>query len=128
MCSNLHLKTTRRRQPPINQKLINTFVIVVSLRDVMLSKIQKQFFFTVILTLELKRSEKLSITVFEKNLRMSHLFHFQIQKFQKNAWWWFLHTIRNLQFLSKNSTLISRENCWFFGGEKLVKMFWFWTS
>ena len=25
------------------------------------------------------------------------------------------HTVRNLHFLSKNSTLISRENCWFFG-------------
>ena len=35
---------------------------------------------------------------------------------------------RNLHFLSKNSTLISRENCLFLGGEKLVKMFWFWTS
>ena len=30
-------------------------------------------------------------------------------------------------FLSKNSTLISRENCRFFLGEKLVKMLWFWT-
>ena len=38
-----------------------------------------------------------------------------------------LHTVRNLHFLSKNSTLISRENCRFFGGEKLVKMLWFWT-
>ena len=28
------------------------------------------------------------------------------------------HTVRNLQFLSKNSTLISRENCRFLGGEK----------
>ena len=37
------------------------------------------------------------------------------------------HTVRNLHFLSKNSTLISRENCRFFGGEKLVKMLWFWT-
>ena len=26
-----------------------------------------------------------------------------------------LHTVRNLHFLSKNSTLISRENCRFFG-------------
>ena len=34
-----------------------------------------------------------------------------------------LHTVRNLHFLSKNSTLISLENCQFFGGgEKLVKM------
>ena len=38
-----------------------------------------------------------------------------------------IHTVRNLHFLSKNSTLISRENCRFFGGEKLVKMLWFWT-
>ena len=39
-----------------------------------------------------------------------------------------IHTFRNLHFLSKNSTLISRENCRFFwGGEKLVKMLWFWT-
>ena len=30
-------------------------------------------------------------------------------------------------FLSKNSTLISRENCRFYLGEKLVKMLWFWT-
>ena len=30
-------------------------------------------------------------------------------------------------FLSKNSTLISRENCRFFWGENLVKMLWFWT-
>ena len=37
------------------------------------------------------------------------------------------HTVRNLHFLSKNSTLISRENCRFFWGEKLVKMLWFWT-
>ena len=67
------------------------------------------------------------------------------------------HTVRNLHFLSKNSTLISRENCRFFFlvknswkccgfglfscwqlwfhekncqkklGEKLVKMLWFWT-
>ena len=29
-----------------------------------------------------------------------------------------LHTVRNLHFLSKNSTLISREKCRFFGGEK----------
>ena len=27
-----------------------------------------------------------------------------------------LHTVRNLHFLSKNSTLISLENCRFFGG------------
>ena len=31
MCSNQYLKTTIR-QPPINQKLINTFVIVVYLQ------------------------------------------------------------------------------------------------
>ena len=37
------------------------------------------------------------------------------------------HTVRNLHFLSKKSTLISRENCRFFGGEKVVKMLWFWT-
>ena len=37
------------------------------------------------------------------------------------------HTVRNLHYLSKNSTLIFRENCQFFGGEKLVKMLWFWT-
>ena len=37
------------------------------------------------------------------------------------------HTVRNLHFLSKNSTLISQENCRFFWGEKLVKMLWFWT-
>ena len=37
------------------------------------------------------------------------------------------HTVRNLHFLSKNSTLISTENCRFLGGEKLVKMLWFWT-
>jgi len=30
-------------------------------------------------------------------------------------------------FCSKNSTLISRENCRLFWGEKLVKMLWFWT-
>ena len=30
-------------------------------------------------------------------------------------------------FLSKNSTLISRDNCRFFLGEKLVKMLGFWT-
>ena len=39
----------------------------------------------------------------------------------------YLHTVRNLNFLSKNSILISRENCRFFWGEKLVKMLWFWT-
>ena len=38
-----------------------------------------------------------------------------------------MHTVRNLHFLSKNSTFISRENCRFFWGEKLVKMLWFWT-
>ena len=37
------------------------------------------------------------------------------------------HTVLNLHFLSKNSTLISRENCRFFRGEKLAKMLWFWT-
>ena len=37
------------------------------------------------------------------------------------------HTVRNLHFLSKNSTLISREKGRFFWGEKLVKMLWFWT-
>ena len=38
------------------------------------------------------------------------------------------HTVRNLHFLSKNSTLNSRENCQFFWGEKLlVKMLWFST-
>ena len=39
----------------------------------------------------------------------------------------FLDTVRNLHFLSKNSTLISRENCRVFFGEKLVKMLWFGT-
>ena len=38
-----------------------------------------------------------------------------------------VHTVSNRHFLSKNSTLISRENCLFFLGEKLVKMLWFWT-
>ena len=37
------------------------------------------------------------------------------------------HTVRNLHFLSKNSTLISRENLSISLGEKLVKMLWFWT-
>ena len=37
------------------------------------------------------------------------------------------HTIRKVNFFSKNSTLISRENCRLFGGEKLVKVLWFWT-
>ena len=37
------------------------------------------------------------------------------------------HTVRNLHFLSKNSTLISRENCRIVLGEKLVKMLWFGT-
>ena len=32
------------------------------------------------------------------------------------------HTVRNLHFLSQNSILISRENCRFFWGEKLVKL------
>ena len=37
-----------------------------------------------------------------------------------------IHTVRNLHFLSKNSTLVSRENCRFFGGgAKLVKLLWF---
>ena len=32
------------------------------------------------------------------------------------------------KILSKNSTLISRKKCrFFFWGEKLVKMLWFWT-
>ena len=31
---------------------------------------------------------------------------------------WPAHTVRNLHFLSKNSTLISRENCQFFGVKK----------
>ena len=35
-----------------------------------------------------------------------------------------IHIVLNFYFLSKNSTLISRENGRFFGGEKLVKM-WF---
>ena len=38
-----------------------------------------------------------------------------------------IHTVRNLHFLSKNSTLISRKNCRFFGGENLAKMLWFWA-
>ena len=38
-----------------------------------------------------------------------------------------LRTVQNLHFLFKNLTLISRENCRFFGGEKIVKMLWFWT-
>ena len=33
----------------------------------------------------------------------------------------FTHTVRNLHFLSKNSTLISRENCRFFGVKNLWK-------
>ena len=33
-----------------------------------------------------------------------------------------LNTVPNLHFLSKKSSLISRENCRFFLGEKLVKM------
>ena len=37
-----------------------------------------------------------------------------------------IHTVRNLHFLSKNSTLISRENCRVLFGEKLVKMLCFW--
>ena len=35
--------------------------------------------------------------------------------------------VQKLHFLSKNSTLISRKNCRFFLGEKLVKMVWFCT-
>ena len=35
------------------------------------------------------------------------------------------HIVRNLHFLSKYSTLISRENFRFFWGEKFVKMLWF---
>ena len=40
-----------------------------------------------------------------------------------------VHTVRNLHFLSKNPTLIYRENCrfFFFLGENFVKMLWFWT-
>ena len=38
-----------------------------------------------------------------------------------------IKTVLNLHFLSKNSTLISQENYRFFGGEKFVKMVWFWT-
>ena len=34
-------------------------------------------------------------------------------------------TRQNVDFLSKNSTLISQENCRFFWGEKFVKMLWF---
>ena len=40
----------------------------------------------------------------------------------------FTHTVRNLHFLSKNSTLISRENCQFCWDEKLVKMLLLWTT
>ena len=36
------------------------------------------------------------------------------------------HNVRNLHFLSKNSTLIP-EKIVNFLGEKLVKMWWFWT-
>ena len=40
----------------------------------------------------------------------------------------YLHTVRNLHFLSKNSTSTSRENCRaFLLDEKLVKMLWLWT-
>ena len=44
-----------------------------------------------------------------------------------------IHTVRNLHFLSKNSTLISRENCRFFWLENLVNMLskssnWPWMS
>ena len=42
-------------------------------------------------------------------------------------WFQTVHTVRNLHFLSKNSTSIFRENCRFFWGEKLVKMLWFCT-
>ena len=38
-----------------------------------------------------------------------------------------LHTVRNLHFLPKSSTLISREICRFFWVKNLVKMLWFWT-
>ena len=48
--------------------------------------------------------------------KKEHYFFFQIQH---------EHTVRNLHFLSKNSTLISRENCRILLGEKLVKMLWF---
>ena len=41
--------------------------------------------------------------------------------------WLTTHTVRNLHFLSKNSALISLKNRRIFGGEKLVKMLWFWT-
>ena len=37
------------------------------------------------------------------------------------------YNVQNLHCLSKNSTLISRKNCRFIGGEKLVKMLWLWT-
>ena len=37
------------------------------------------------------------------------------------------HTVRNLHFLSKNSTLISRENCRFFLDEKLAQMLSYWA-
>ena len=38
------------------------------------------------------------------------------------------HTVRNLHFLSKNSTLISEKIVDFLWEKKFVKMLWFWTS
>ena len=65
--------------------------------------------------------EKLKLVkIFRKNLDFSSIIG--------NFYTLFLKTVcKNLHFLSKNSTLISRENCWFFWGGKLVKMLWFWT-
>ena len=45
--------------------------------------------------------------------------------FQIYFFWQKKHTVRNLHFLSKNSTLISKLSI--FWGKKLVKMLWFWT-
>ena len=58
-----------------------------------------------------------------KNQGMNYAGSEQVQKLL----WYTFHTVRNLNFLSKNSTLISRENCRFFWGEKLVKMLRFWA-
>ena len=52
-----------------------------------------------------------------KNQGMNYAGSEQVQKLL----WYTFHTVLNLHFLSKNSTLISRENCRFFGVKNLRK-------
>ena len=97
----------------------STFPVNVTLSDVRVQYLKKQFVKLCLHTIK--------VIALHTIHTMQDSFHFDDIFSQKIPILAFMHTVRNLNFLSKNSTLISRENCRFYLGENLVNLLWFWT-